>query len=345
MTHEAINPSQPFANKYPMPGDQLAFQFDLQDSFARDFPDSAPLIHQALADVQRFSGIDIPKYQFVETLSGDYPGPDDIDELGFLSLGSGGDNGYTMLALTMPAHHSDEEIAQMTEEERTEASKTHEGFLVVGDIPPETSAMLNGVYGLIGADTIRDDRTAGEDTGTVLRRGEYQGTVIYIAEDYMNHSYYSGKPMMSVSLVGRDMSESIATGLNNSQFKEFVDAVGQSPSEAQQIMLDNKVTSNNYEDVGDALRQAREIVDTAGPDVGRQTLGDSIDEAFRELGIRVEGRGDELPKFDRSQLPLLETDAQGNIKITPELKKWIRIQKLPLSIRNIGRTILHRLHR
>jgi hypothetical protein len=343
MTHETPSPSQPFANHYPRPQDQIAFEFQLRDEFAASFPESTPVMEEALADVQRFSGINIPKYKLKEAISEDAPDTDNlVDEMGYLTIGT---SGYSRLTLKMPVSHTDEQISQMTDLERAEASQTHEGMYIVGDIPPETSALLNGLYGLTGAEVVRDDRKAGETEGTVLRRGEYQGTPVYFSEDYMDPSYYSGKPMMSVRILNKDIGALIAEELNHSQFKEFADAIGQAPHIARKTIADNGVNVNNYRQVADVLRQTRDVVDRVDPESRRESLGNMIDDLFQEAGTTIAGQKGGLPKFNRANLPPITTDKNGDIKITPELKKWLRIQKLPKSARKIGRVLKSKLGR
>jgi hypothetical protein len=264
MTHEATGQSQPFANSYPMPENQLEFEMTLLDDFANQFPDSKPVLGEALADVQRYSGIKIPKYKLVEPLSeGAEADPGLVDEMGFLDANVG-DSGYSMLMLTMPVQHTEEQIKAMSVEERTEASATHNGFLVLGEVPPETTAMLNGVYGLIGAETIRDDRSAGENDGTVLRLGVYQGEPIYVAEDYSDSSpYYNGKPTMTVRIVGKNAGEKLAEELTQSQFREFSEIVG-NPASARELIFSNNVTRDNYRQIAELMQQTKDIVDSAG---------------------------------------------------------------------------------
>lgn len=336
MSYESKPPTTPFASRYPFPEDQIGYELNLRDGFALEFPDSAPVLEEALADVQRHAGIAIPKYKIREVLSADSPGPGDLnDELGYFTY-TAHSMGYTRLMLRMPVTHTREEIDQMDDAQRAEASKTAEGFIVVGDIPPETSRMLNGIYSLIGAETLRDDRAAGQAVGTVVRRGHYQGTPVWIAEDYMNHSYYSGKPLFSVRLLGRETGEQAAVGLNEGQFQEFASSIGLDPVGARDTISANNVTVLNYQDVADVLRQSRKIVDAAVLSTGRKALGDAVDQVFIDLGLQVTGMTEEVNS------DLLQSDRQSNRRNSQELRRPLRAGKSSSLVRRIGSVVTGR---
>jgi hypothetical protein len=255
MTQETPNNPNIFANDYVAPENQASFEASLLNNFWLNHPNSMPVLEEALGDIHRYVGVGKPKYGFVEAISDNAQA-----NPGNLGANSYSDHGFSRLMLTMPAHYSDEQIANMSEDERLETSKSGGGNFIMGDLPTETVDMLNGIYGLIGAQTIRNDRATGEPSGTVLRLGVYQGTPVYIAEEYMSRSYYSGKPLVTVRLVGKSIGEAMAKRLNSSQFRELAAAVGGTIA-AQRVVSTNDVTPENYRNVASVLDESRKVVD------------------------------------------------------------------------------------
>lgn len=322
-----------------LPEDPLKFEIELTDQFGRQFPESAALMHEALDDLRRFSGFDIPKYQIspkgvhgdeVEGLN---------DENGYLTSG-GKQPIYSMLTLQMPKKaRTKEEIARMTDAEKAAADQTDDGAYVLGELPEETKALLSGIYELTGAQIIRDDRVDGEQTGTVLRMGKYQGQDIFIAEDYFDRCpWYGGKDLLSVRLLKQSLGESVAEGLNDSQFREFskaAEASGMDRFKVRDFIADNRVTYRNYREIADLLRQTSSVMKGAEKTALEDAIGDVIDGTFRNLGVMVEGK-EGTPRFDRSLLRLprnIKLDKDNNLRI---IDRRTRIHK---AARRVGKML------
>lgn len=338
MTQEP-GPQRP--THYEAPADQLGFEFSLVDSYHAAFPEQGFLIDEALNDVKRYAGFGIPKYKIVDPTPLGYEGdPYDapqppVDELGFLASGH---HFFTSLMLQAPNQYTDEELNAMSEYEQRKIGATRYGHDIIGELPPETIALLDGVYSLIGAHIVRDDRAAGLSHGRVVRQGEYQGKPIYIEEAFNDRSeYWQGEKTFSATLLDENFGERAAEGMNELQTKEFIQQSGIDRFEAHHFIYHNSVNKHNYHDIAEVLRQGREIVDNAGESIVAESLADTVDGVFEELGVRVQGSND-TAKIDRDKLkkkmPDIELDKDDNLVVRK------RKQRLKKSARNIGRKLL-----
>ncbi len=260
---ESLPPFNRFLDNYSMPVDQLAYEMDLRERYAQQFPDAQPLLNAVLNDVQRVAGIDIPQYQVSEEdrEASDAAGLN--DELGFLNAPFGPTSSAT-LYLELPVEHTPEEIAAMSDRERHIAEVTAAGTVVVGDLPAGTRSMLEGVYSLTGASVARDGRLDGESRGHVIRRGEYQGTPIYFVEQYDDASPFEGQSTLSLRLVGSTLAEKMIHEPSQAERQEFIALSGISRFDANKFIYQNDVTRENYRQIADAIRQARDTIEGDG---------------------------------------------------------------------------------
>ena len=259
------HPSTNFADEYPMPVNQLTYEMDMDAHFSQQYPESSALMSGALVNVQRAAGINIPQYRVHEDDRLDAEMSGMSDELGFLNAPFS-PLGQESIVLQMPVEHTQEQIAAMTDAERLEASKTHDGVVVIGELPPATKRLLEDIYTLTGAKVVRDGHDAGERHGVIIREGEYHGTKVYFAEYYDDASpYYNGKSTLSVKMLGSEGAQELIHEPSAAERKEFIQTSGIDPFEARHFIAENNVTSDNYHQVADVLRQTRQIIE--GEDV------------------------------------------------------------------------------
>lgn len=149
-----------FDDTYPVPDDQLAFEFALRDDFALRFPESVGLLNDALAHVQRVSGITIPM-RGISDPGGELRESGLIDEQGYFV----GRPDWCRIRLGL---------------ERSD--------LEVGDeLPEPTLEMLIGMYSLLGASVEADGFWEGERNlfrREATRKGFYHAVPIYTDERY-----------------------------------------------------------------------------------------------------------------------------------------------------------------
>jgi hypothetical protein len=280
MSHENEQSAQQFANSYPVPADQAAFESSLIDSYESQFPESAALMHDALDELKRFSGADIPKYRVAKKQEDLAKDQGDVDEQG--QFGSP-DTRYALssLSLKMYKDPAEQDISNMSEYEKAEANRTSNGMSIIGELPPETTALLNGIYSLIGAETVRDDRAQGEEHGVVLRRGVYNGSPVYIKERYTDNSFWQGKSTLSVVIENEHRGKITETGLSETQLHDFMDMSGIGLGEVHTIISEDGITSANYKDYASAYGQTRAIIKEAEASWGTEAP-DYVDGTFIE---------------------------------------------------------------
>lgn len=180
------NSSYHFADEYPLPDDQLSAEFQFVDDFSRSFPESTDLLHIGLGDVQRAAGIGIPKYKI------ESPSVPMAQALGHSDQGG-------MLPSSTPSQFAKLRL-HLPRDEAT-ADNTQDGWLVVGEMPPESRALVDGIYALVGAKRIADGLAEGE-IYTIMRQGKYQDASIYFEEKYDHRS--NGDPTFMVMLVDQE---------------------------------------------------------------------------------------------------------------------------------------------
>lgn len=141
-------------------------------------------------------------------------------------------------------------------------SLAEEGLEIVGEMPQESKALLDGIYGLIGAKTLRDDREAGEPSGKVIRQGTYNGKPIHIAE-YYDHPQ-DGKPdKLHVFVMGEKQAKLSLEALTDRERDEFRRVSGITYGEFRHVHEGHGVTHTTYRDIANVMGQTREIVDAA----------------------------------------------------------------------------------
>lgn len=141
-------------------------------------------------------------------------------------------------------------------------SLADEGLEIVGELPPESRALLDGIYGLIGAKILRDDHEADEPSGKVVRQGTYNDKPVYIAE-YYDH-YQDGRPgKLHVFVMGEKQAKLSLEALTDRERDEFRAISGITHGEFRHVHEKHGVTHANYRDVANVMGQTREIVDAA----------------------------------------------------------------------------------
>ncbi|HZL07934.1 MAG TPA: FHA domain-containing protein, partial [Candidatus Dormibacteraeota bacterium] len=177
---ESEKPTAGLDPVYDRPADQVAFEMELVDNYRQQFPEAELILRQALADLQSVTS----------------------------ELNPDSDKGASNLMLKMPDGISKAELDAMSEIDRSEALVSTQGVTLIDDnLPPETRAVMDGLYGLTGATEVntRDDPLNDRPAfDYVLRRGMYHGKEIYFQELYIrNNARSRGGVMFTASIVGK----------------------------------------------------------------------------------------------------------------------------------------------
>src|SRR5262249_19093262 len=146
--------------------------------------------------------------------------------------------------------HTDEQIAAMSLDERSQADIDSNPIRVYGNVPPETQMLVEGIYGLTGASVLRDDRTAEDPTGEVIRQGEYQGSPVYFSE---NHGQIKmggfWQPCLRIDVIGKKSAKTSLDELSKAEFKEFKELMGLNGVQALKTLPQNDGSRHNYRDI------------------------------------------------------------------------------------------------
>ena len=207
-------------------------------------------MYEALSDLKRQAGFDIPKYGISEVHRQDPLHAGAIDEHGFLQQGSGGSQpaSFTMLALKPKGPVRPGTVDDMN--------------LIIGDIPPESRALIEGIYELVGARVMRDDHQDQESEGVVIRQGEYQGQPIYMEEIYATAAgSYDNQPTLRVRLLNQETARQELDDLTYTQRAQFLVISGLQKGRYFDAVEAHGVTRENYLDVAHLLERTRDIVD------------------------------------------------------------------------------------
>lgn len=180
--HEPL--SQPRERAFPFPEDQLGFEAQFTGEYQARFPDAVPLLEGAMAALHRATGIpDSPLKKLEGSVSNDKEQPvtgeerEKVNELLNQPLSP---TRMTTIELTMPT----EPKQQASPQERYRSQLEQALFVLEADMPHESRALLDGLYGLIGAQVLRNDHDTGQQEGNVLVRGTYMGQVVYFSEEF-----------------------------------------------------------------------------------------------------------------------------------------------------------------
>lgn len=176
---EAEKPTAGLDDVYDLPEDQVSFEMELVDSYRQQFPEAELVLRQALADLQSVTS----------------------------ELNPDSSKGASNLMLKMPDGVSKAELDKMSQTDRSEALAATQGVtLIDGKLPPETQAVMEGLYGLTGATLLntRDDPLNDRPAfDYVLRRGTYHGREIYFQELYIkNNARSRGGVVFTASILG-----------------------------------------------------------------------------------------------------------------------------------------------
>lgn len=259
--HEAISPyPNSFPDTYQVPLDQFGFEMDMRERYTQQFPEMEEVLNLAIQDVQRASGMNIPKYRVSEADREASDAAGINDELGFLNAPLTPRAFDTML-IRHPVDYSDDQIAAMSDRERMLAEVTHTGHHIVGELPPESRRLIDEIYTLTGATVARSGRDDNETHGHVIRRGEYHGTPVYFQEMYSDTSFHDGQPTFKLCIIGNELAEELIVRPSQAEQREFIEISGIDRMDLRHFMAENHVTRDNYRQIADTVRQAREIID------------------------------------------------------------------------------------
>lgn len=245
------NEQNPNITERAIPEDQLAFEIDLQEGFKAEFPDQAPVMDEALDDLKRFAGFNIPKYQV--SAEDEYRATTDgmVDDMGFLAT-NGESPKFLFIMLQVPVHYSEEQIAAMNSEEQNIAQYQNSGIHIPNEPSLATTKLIKGLYDLTGASPVHADR------GVTVLKGEYQGCEIYFEE---LRSRYGNIDVLSLRLLNPRLGKQTENLLTTEQVKEFIGLSGLTSSQSMKLINRGDVRRDNYVSAAHALSQTAKIVD------------------------------------------------------------------------------------
>lgn len=221
MSHEQSQNSSGFRPEYALPENQAMAELTMVNDYAARFPESSALVSDALATLQNATGNHVPRFKYKGSLGGDEADILDapLDRHGYLPEG-GMDLVFSKLTLIMPRRITDEGHG-MSDAERQIAGATAHGTIVVGEMPPETHSLLEGLYGLTGSrlvsEYVRGDQEGDRFGRVIVRQGTYNGRQVNFIErhDRWGESVYGGQTAMSVEVASdgiadREIAEAMA---------------------------------------------------------------------------------------------------------------------------------------
>lgn len=259
-----ISPQPHFLDHYPLPEDQIAFEMQLQEDYARQFPESRRIMDAALSDIKCAAGIHIPKYKISEIDVLEAIMNDDVDGLGYLAIRFYSTSAHAMV-LTMPKNYTAADYAAMQPDDYRRASYESEGMAIVGELPMETKGMLESIYRLIGASVVRDQRSEGSTIGSVIRHGVYQASDVWVSEDFDDNCLrHQGNRVLQVRLLGAEIAAWCIEDLNEAQRAEFEALSGITRYEYIDTVVAHDVDRHNYKHIAAVLGAARAIIDGQG---------------------------------------------------------------------------------
>jgi hypothetical protein len=249
-------------NQYEMPTDQFQAELNLVD-FYKESP-MAPVLAAYLNDLKRFAGISIPNYTFIEPLS-DTDEADIPDEFvndlgsGVVDFDSTRDSYQSVRMPVKPAtpliekRHYD----QLSPMQKDIYRSTYNGDAAVGEaLPVETQAMLHAIFGLIGAEKVRDDADRPADAptssqGSRIYKGRYMDSDIYIGEHWATFTFQGEGNYItrSIFMHGAEAGEAETDALTIAQLTEL----GQENITLRQI-VDDDIDRTNYSDYIELVR-------------------------------------------------------------------------------------------
>lgn len=233
----------PFLPSYPIPDDQLGFEYEQLARYDELFPES-PLLEYAFDALHRFYS------------TGDFEDITPEDRIVVDAL-------LTKLELRLPTLYAPQALSEMSDDERNGVMRLEECHIIIGDKLVETHEMLDSLYQLIGAEVIRDDRTAatdGEREGVILRKGWYLGADIYIEERFNELSrLYDGQDTLQVFLLDKTMAEEVYNELTRAERKDFVRRSGIGQLDYLHVAEAMGVTRENYLEIAEIVGAAAEL--------------------------------------------------------------------------------------
>jgi hypothetical protein len=241
-----------FLDEYPVPENQLMSELELVETFSAAFPQSDGLIEEALTNLSKVTG----NHTSVETMNEE---AEALEE--------------ARLAITNPGARDDSGFRYPTLDELGDCHYD-DGYYVSGKMPAHTIALLHGMYGLIGAETIRDDKSEGETDGLVVRRGIYHGETVYAVEQF-DHSEQD-TALECVRLCSEDGIDRYWNQLAASERQHFLEVSGITTLKYHDAIRTHGVTRDNYEQIAEDLGWFRSETKR----LGRKMLADEVELAL-----------------------------------------------------------------
>lgn len=163
-----------------LPEDQVAFEHGFSLEFAMRFPEAVPLFRGVMINLNRAAGLADQSLEGLYQEGMEAADPEEARRLYDLLRRPLGPNGMAAIELTLYRPPGEQE----TPYERYRFDIERILHVIESDMSPYSRALLDGLYGLVGTQVLRDDHAAGRSAGTVLLQGHYLNTSIYIAEHF-----------------------------------------------------------------------------------------------------------------------------------------------------------------
>ncbi len=337
-------PSQP--EEYQMPSDQLQAELNLTEAYRATFMGNV-LAHN-LDAMKRFAGISIPQFKNPEVISQDtdltVQSPELAEDIGggFVSLGStNGPNSFERMLLQPQLKKiSQKEYDAMSTREQSIYATCMDGEFTEGrEYPLHTTRLLKDIFGLIGAQTVRDDsisESSGHIRGNKLHRGTYMDTEVYIEERWNSFVLDKGDGTPNESYMVRSAvvygGESGRTALNELSDTDIarLTTLGLNRSEIRKDGIDRTNINSyisNIEEINGIMSGNDDIVDQASA-IGsgvKDILIDSSTEVMTEDGSdkiqEIAGNVSEVTLDALAKLSKRRTRRQAIQKIIGKNKK------------------------
>lgn len=304
MTHEHAQPER------HVPEDQIAFEMQMRDAYTEQFPENAAVFDEALDDVKRFAGYNIPKFKIVSDAETD----DDslfadnetraradgmVDDLGYLQTGDEPPI-YSFITLELPTNYTDEQMAHMSDEEKAKAeyNSSKGGTYISGELSDASTKLIDNLFDLTGAVVVEVD---GRET---LLKGEYHGTPIYFEQSTVK--YGNIPTITSLRLLSPRVAEAQLKAPTQQQKQAFSEQTGLTKIQAQAMINKGELTRENIGDIAGLFSQTAEISNEAIEKMVDEVVEKSeaapvASTPDTQPAIRNKGPRYESPKPTRSQ--------------------------------------------
>lgn len=251
---------------YALPDDQLRSELDILADYEARFPAAVPVLQRALRDLGCFAGDGSPVFRIAAEQVTEARAIGIVVEQNYLRQQDNTASGFAMVALQAPVRRTRESYDALSEAGKYAAQVGDSGLVVVGNLPPEARALVEGLYALTGASVVRDGRQEGDDPGSILRRGAYHGSTIYFSEEYDDAgSYLPSLSTFKLLLLTEVSAASQLVALNAAEEAAFMAVSGVRRHELMDTLVAFGIDRRNYTRVarriGHMFSRIRDIVD------------------------------------------------------------------------------------